>query len=104
MAGLINTGTGYRDTALAGFVRESGEQTQEQEANEQLDAQRKIQKAQLGAEGAMIGGIGGYLAAGSTTLFGAEGSLLSASAATAPETMGLSLAAAGVGMLMARLF
>jgi hypothetical protein len=59
MAGLINTGIGYKNRALSGMVRQSAEEKRIEEANKELDAAEKNQTATMtisgAASGAMIG-------------------------------------------------
>ena len=79
MPGLVNAGEGYAKTALSGFVRESALQEHIDQANMELDAQRKMQQAQettqLMGAGAAIGFAAGgppgaLIGAGAGFLFG----------------------------------
>jgi len=47
MGGLIGTGLSYQDNAMGGFIRESAEQQQIDQANETLQFQKEEQDAQL---------------------------------------------------------
>jgi hypothetical protein len=89
MAGLIGTGLDYQRNALGGFVRESAEQQQIDEANTRLKAERRAQKATMGAEGAVIGGLGGWYAGASIGAIGGPAGML---------------IGAGVGYLFSQLF
>ncbi len=96
MPGLIDVGTDYKNRALSGFVRESEEQKQIDITNEELDARRRAQSAQLGAQGAIFGGIGGYMLAGTEMVKGMElGSIAG--------PLGIVIGA-GAGFLFSRLF
>jgi hypothetical protein len=95
MAGIIDTGTSYSGRALQGFVRASSEQEQIDQENEQLQAQRKMQKmavtSSLVGTGAAVGGAAG------AAMIGAEaGSVIGPGYGT--------LIGAGVGLLLSRLF
>ena len=96
MAGLIDTGTDYKNRALSGFIRESADQEKIDVANDELSAQRKIQKAKTSAEGAMIGGLGGYMLGTSSWAAGAE---LGAAGGPLGVVIG-----AGLGFMFSQLF
>ncbi len=55
MSGLIQTGTQYQNTAISGLVRESADQQKIDIANQQLNAQAKMQDIQMGGELAGLG-------------------------------------------------
>lgn len=79
MAGLINTGTDYKNRALSGFVRTSAEQEEIDTANEGLRSARKAQKATMSAQGVVVGGMAGsYLGAQIGAIGGPAGMVIGA--------------------------
>ncbi len=58
MSGLIQTGTQYQNTAISGLVRQSADQQKIDIANQQLNAQAKMQDIQMGTELAGLAGLG----------------------------------------------
>lgn len=58
MSGLIQTGTQYQNTAISGLVRESAEQQKIDIANQQLNAQAKMQDIQMVGELTGLGVLG----------------------------------------------
>jgi hypothetical protein len=76
MAGVINTGIGYRDRALSGFVRQAEQEQEINRANRELTARESSQRKSNQASMAIAGGMAGYAygggygaAAGSTIGF-----------------------------------
>jgi hypothetical protein len=88
MRGLIGTGENYRTQALSGFVRQSAGQAEIEQANQQMESQRKMQQAQMTGTMAGAGAVIGAYAGAGTAVSGPGGALI-----------GL-----GVGFLLSRLF
>ncbi len=77
MAGLIQTGIQYRSRALEGFVRQSAQQQQIEQANEEMKAQQSAQKSAI--TGSLVGTgamIGTYVYPGIGTVIGAAAGFL----------------------------
>lgn len=55
MSGLVQTGTEYKNSAISGLIRESADQQKIDIANQQLNAQAKMQDIQMGGELAGLG-------------------------------------------------
>lgn len=70
MSGLIQTGVNYESNALSGFVRESAQQKEIDDANRQIQAQKKMQENQMIGEAAGVG-LGIFGAAGGWAWLGA---------------------------------
>jgi hypothetical protein len=60
MRGLLSTGADYRTKALSGLTRDAGLESQRETENATLDAAKSQQRAKMGAEGAVLGGLAGY--------------------------------------------
>uniref|UniRef100_A0A6M3ID96 Bacteriocin n=1 Tax=viral metagenome TaxID=1070528 RepID=A0A6M3ID96_9ZZZZ len=63
MAGLISTGTGYRNQALSGFIRQSAEEAAINKTNEQLKQAKKQQQMSMATSGAAAGAMLGAMGA-----------------------------------------
>ena len=77
MAGLINTGLGYQNSAMSGFIRESSEEAQRDKENKQLALAQKNQNLTMLSQAAGIGAsvysganLGGGAAVGADTAGG----------------------------------
>jgi hypothetical protein len=55
MAGLINTGLGYQNSAMSGFIRESADEAKRDQYNKQLALAQKNQNLTMLSQAAGIG-------------------------------------------------
>ena len=55
MAGLINTGLGYQNSAMSGFIRESADEAKRDQENKRLALAQKNQNMSMMSQGAGIG-------------------------------------------------
>jgi hypothetical protein len=99
MAGVISTGINYKNQALSGFVRESAEQQQIDQANSELKANKKVQDVQQKTEGTMVGATVGYMASSALLSGTALGTELGSWAGPIGMVVG-----AGLGYLFSDLF
>ena len=71
MAGLLNTGTEYKNKALSGMIRESVLQTEVDKENENLKTQKANQQKTMIAQGAGLGAVVGMSSAAMGAEYGA---------------------------------
>ena len=77
MAGLINTGLGYQNSAMSGFIRQSADEAKRDQENKQLAMAQKNQNLTMLSQAAGIGtaiysgtNLGGGVAVGAETAGG----------------------------------
>lgn len=93
MAGILDTGAGYRSEALSGMNRAGALQTQRDMGTKQLKEAEKGQKASMSATGAGIGLLAGM----------SSGAVAGSTLGAAGGPVGM-LVGAGVGYLLSEVF